>query len=403
MIIKLIVMIEEAIKNLEKLSGFQFSIQLDKKLMNEFGCDGIISYRRAEENHYMRVILKSEVTSPGNLLMDSVMRLDMIQPKETMIVSNYISREMKQYLVGKGFHFLETVGNCHIAQEDVYLHISGLSTAPYRRNLDSISSGLAGMKVIHSFLQNPELLNSSYRKIARHANVSIGSIGLIIGYLEEHGHIKVYDSYRLLDRPTELLVSWLDNYKNTLFEKYYLGRYSTSNNAIEGEGITTRNICFESSNYGTVVYLSTRKQIEDLDLQKDDKGDIYVIEKFWKDDVSSSDGLSISSIADMLSLLTIDDFADDEQEILTKGLEVLMRKVKQQVVDEVMMEIRRLQDLEQRKNTQLLMNKKEAAQTLGLSVSTIDNLRRRGELHGKKIGSRVLFEAEEIERYRDSL
>lgn len=46
------------------------------------------------------------------------------------------------------------------------------------------------------------------------------------------------------------------------------------------------------------------------------------------------------------------------------------------------------------------LTKKEAAQALGVSVGTIDNLRKRGELESLDYEDKVLFEVEEILRYK---
>jgi len=44
----------------------------------------------------------------------------------------------------------------------------------------------------------------------------------------------------------------------------------------------------------------------------------------------------------------------------------------------------------------LLVAKHEAARLLGVSASTVDNLRKRGELRGVKLGRRRLFSVAEL-------
>ena len=47
----------------------------------------------------------------------------------------------------------------------------------------------------------------------------------------------------------------------------------------------------------------------------------------------------------------------------------------------------------------ILISKRESAQLLGLCVRTMEELVRRGELVPRRIGRRVLFRREELERF----
>ncbi len=47
----------------------------------------------------------------------------------------------------------------------------------------------------------------------------------------------------------------------------------------------------------------------------------------------------------------------------------------------------------------ILMSKQESAQALGLCIRTMEELVRRGELTPKRIGRRVPFRREELERF----
>lgn len=46
----------------------------------------------------------------------------------------------------------------------------------------------------------------------------------------------------------------------------------------------------------------------------------------------------------------------------------------------------------------ILISKKKTAKRLGISVGTLDMLRRRGEIEGVRLGKRVLFRIEDVER-----
>jgi excisionase family DNA binding protein len=52
-----------------------------------------------------------------------------------------------------------------------------------------------------------------------------------------------------------------------------------------------------------------------------------------------------------------------------------------------------------RKQVPLAMPRKEAARTLGVSLSTVDRAIKRGDIKTKKYGTRVLVPMSEIERF----
>ena len=56
----------------------------------------------------------------------------------------------------------------------------------------------------------------------------------------------------------------------------------------------------------------------------------------------------------------------------------------------------------QQDRIRLLVDRLEAAQALGVSPGTIDNLRRRGELPSVKIGTRRLFDMADLRRFIDA-
>lgn len=50
----------------------------------------------------------------------------------------------------------------------------------------------------------------------------------------------------------------------------------------------------------------------------------------------------------------------------------------------------------QQRYKKLLLNKKEASKELGISISTLDRLRRTGYLKEKRVGGQIFFTLEEI-------
>ena len=52
---------------------------------------------------------------------------------------------------------------------------------------------------------------------------------------------------------------------------------------------------------------------------------------------------------------------------------------------------------------EILVDKKEAARRLGISVREIDECRLRGDLMAQKYGAKVLFKVSELHRFAESL
>lgn len=51
----------------------------------------------------------------------------------------------------------------------------------------------------------------------------------------------------------------------------------------------------------------------------------------------------------------------------------------------------------------VLLSKRQAAHALAISIWTLDELVRAGQLAAKKLGSRVVFDPDEIRRFADNL
>lgn len=52
---------------------------------------------------------------------------------------------------------------------------------------------------------------------------------------------------------------------------------------------------------------------------------------------------------------------------------------------------------------ELFVDRREAARRMGISVTEIDDARRRGDLACKKLGSKVLVPIEELKRFGEAL
>ena len=79
---------------------------------------------------------------------------------------------------------------------------------------------------------------------------------------------------------------------------------------------------------------------------------------------------------------------------------VLPKEQIQQLIYQTVFSV--LEEFQNKKKPRENMNKKEAADYLRITVTTIDRRVKEGKIKACKLGGRVVFEKQELDRYRDS-
>lgn len=144
---------------------------------------------------------------------------------DKLLICNYISDEEGARLRAANVNYLDNVGNAYLDIPPIYVLIQGKKPKE-RFNADR---GIklfteTGLKVILALLADGRLLNASYRCIADHASVSMGTIGWVLRELKNQGFIQSHGTqYRWLDREL-LLRKWVDAFP-VLKQKHLLGSY----------------------------------------------------------------------------------------------------------------------------------------------------------------------------------
>ncbi len=188
--------------------------------------NGILWGHVVIEKQGFDLLLKPSITSQN--LNAVLYELTQEKPQTPLLlVTHYLNPNLADKMREAGVQFIDTVGNSFIHQPPLHVFIKGNKAA--EKPL-AIQSGRAfqysGLKVIFAFLQNPELINSSYRDIAERANVALGSVGWILSDLTEQGYIHNSANKRTLVNKASLLQRWVEHYP-ILKQKHYLGTFTT--------------------------------------------------------------------------------------------------------------------------------------------------------------------------------
>jgi hypothetical protein len=105
------------------------------------------------------------------------------------------------------------------------LFINDQKVTPQREANTSKLWKSAGLKLIFTLLQLPELINEPYRTIANHTELSLGGIGPLIQELVKEKYFKQYNDKYVLENRDALLKRWIETFHTILRPKLYQGKF----------------------------------------------------------------------------------------------------------------------------------------------------------------------------------
>jgi hypothetical protein len=163
------------------------------------------------------VEVKSEITkgNKGIVLMD-LKNISRENNLPILLVTKYIPREISKEYVAKGINCLDVAGNCNIRQNNLFLLIEGKKIERLAKVNQTRAFQEAGIKLIFQFLINPERIQLPYRDLAELANISLGSVGMIMQELIDLNFILKTKQAKKLKNSKELLNRWITAYHDVL-------------------------------------------------------------------------------------------------------------------------------------------------------------------------------------------
>ncbi len=250
---------------------------------------------------------------------------NVLQAQGIILLANYISTKARKLLVENKINFADTGGNIFIKYEDIHVQIE---TGQSDRSALSKEGGRAftkaGLKVLYQFFRSEKLrdlndklvheaergpkadINSPYKNISEQADVSKDTVSKVIHDLLEQGYIlrKSKTEYAWRDKKA-VFERWVIRINEVLRPSLSAKRYRLKGEPIEHVNIpdgyqlggyqgAERWLTLDPSqqiiNPPYLIYTHKGYQdlLHDLKVIPDPRGNVIVIEAFWKDDSNIS-------------------------------------------------------------------------------------------------------------------
>jgi len=200
--------LEEAVHSLYKHTNIQAAIEDGKLRYDAFL---VIAGER------FVVEIKAEITkgNKGIILMD-LKNISRENNLPILLVTKYIPGEIAKEYLEEGINYLDVAGNCNIRQNNLLLIIHGIKIERLAKVNQPRAFQEAGLKLIFLFLIDPEKTQLPYRDLAERANISLGSVGMIMQELIDLHFILKTKQTKKLKNAKELLNRWITAYHDVL-------------------------------------------------------------------------------------------------------------------------------------------------------------------------------------------
>jgi hypothetical protein len=224
----------------------------------------------------------------------------MMQAQDCILVTEYVTPPIADLMKMMGLFFMDTAGNIYINKPPLYVFIKG-NKPP--KDLKAISTKRlfkpAGLKVVFALLNDPEMVNRSYRQIAALTNVALGTVNWIFTDLKEMGFlVEMGRRKRKLTNRLTLLNRWVEAYPDQLRPKLAIERFRADHShwwkdveiadydACWGGEVAAAKVTKHLKPEKVIIYApeTPGKLIIENQLRKATAGEIEILKPFWKFD-----------------------------------------------------------------------------------------------------------------------
>ena len=145
----------------------------------------------------------------------------------TIIATEYVNPRLADTLVERNIPFLDTAGNAYVNHDDTFVLVTGrkIPTERMRAKAPTRAFRTAGLKLILALLNDPDLLNATYRRIADVTGVALGTIANVFHDLERLGYVQTVGDRRRIRDFEGLVDKWADAYIERMRNRLVIGRY----------------------------------------------------------------------------------------------------------------------------------------------------------------------------------
>ncbi|MEI6750269.1 MAG: type IV toxin-antitoxin system AbiEi family antitoxin [Bacteroidota bacterium] len=283
--------LDEAINSLLRYTKIQAVVK-DGRLRR----DAILEIAKEE----FAIEIKPEITK-GNkgIVLAQLKEVSRENNLPIILITRYIPGEISKEYVDEGVYYLDVAGNCNIRQRKLMLLIEGKKIERIGKVNQPRAFQEAGIKLIFQFLVDPEKTQLPYRDLAGLANISLGSVGMIMQELTDLNFILKTKQTKKLKNTKDLLNRWITAYHDVMRPRLLKKqmRFINQDRYNKWTDINleqTNSLTFWGGEPGAhlltgylhpgifTIYTDRNWQnFKDIGLVPDDNGKVEVLEIFW--------------------------------------------------------------------------------------------------------------------------
>lgn len=283
--------IKEAIKLLSNLTG---SKVIELPISNEnHKADANLLMTIQDDEYRFNVEIKGEIRQNQAL---GIIEQFGKNKDSWLLVARYIPRPLKDYFKAFNINYLELTGNCYISRKGIFIYITDRKVTPIRETIEGKLWKPVGLKFLVAVISNPELLQASYREIAKTANIALGNIGPLFETLQKEGYAKKESNTIQLLNKSKLITRWTEMYHAILRPKLLKGkfRFLRPEQQLQWRQLEPFGIYWGAEPAAALLTNHFRPEVftiyteksgndllKQLKIVPDGNGNITVLDKFW--------------------------------------------------------------------------------------------------------------------------
>jgi len=150
--------------------------------------------------------------------------------KPAILVTRYVNPIIAEELKKAKSMFLDSAGNACLSFGDIFVFIKGNKSTEEIRETYPKSFNTGDIRMIFTLLNNPVLLQKSYREIALQSKIALGKVGGVLKSLKAKGYlVNLNEQESKLINGKKLLDEWCVAYRERLRAKLKIGNYTAEN------------------------------------------------------------------------------------------------------------------------------------------------------------------------------
>jgi hypothetical protein len=292
---------DKVVEMFERTTGLKITFQYE--LLDETRYfDGLVRIEHQDMQWTFAVEAKIRVTRTTAALVKA--EQSKLQ-EELMLITQYVTPPIADQMREIGLFFMDAAGNAYINKPPLYVFIKGnkparnLKAAAPRRLLKT-----AGLKIVFTLLNNPNMVDQPYREIAAATDTALGTVGWIFWDLEEMGFLlKMGNRKRKMIDILPLMKKWAEAYPHQLRPKLLIERFKADDprwwetvdiidyGACWGGEVAAAKLTKRLKPGKVTIYANEPpgKLIIEKKLRKATDGNIEILKPFWKFDHKLTD------------------------------------------------------------------------------------------------------------------